>query len=119
MKLSSALWLIILALLAGADVRADQSSQETEKLRLAIQQPLRLNLPPWVNATSKRLGIVTVAPPEKRGEMVRVAIPVGELTMRVANAVSNAQYRRAERQAREEVRQAIKDFQAQQQRQQQ
>ena len=49
-----------------------------------------------------------------RGEMVRVSVPVGELTMRAVHAIGRSQYRRAEEKARKEVEQALKDLQASQ-----
>jgi hypothetical protein len=59
-----------------------------------------------------RLGILTLAAPDTEGEIIKVVVPVGELTMRLARAVSSAQHRRAEKMARRAVERALRDFQA-------
>lgn len=105
-------WLLVLGVFVGKDLWASQSPQPNDRLQLAIQEALRLAAPP--NAPPKRFGVFTLSPPETRGEIVRITLPVGELAMRGARAVSNARDRRAERKAREEVQQALKEFLAQQ-----
>lgn len=60
--------------------------------------------------TPSRIGMFTVVPPERDGEFIRVAIPVGELVSRAARAVSNANHRRAERKADERVRNDVAQF---------
>ena len=61
----------------------------------------------------RRLGILTLTPPQTSGEFVSVVVPVGEIAMRAAHIVAAAQHRRTERQAHDEVLRAIQDFQAQ------
>jgi hypothetical protein len=57
-----------------------------------------------------RLGMFALVRPETNGEVIRVAIPVGELVSRAARAVSDANHRRAERKADERVRQDLERF---------
>jgi hypothetical protein len=95
-----------------ADQRPNQSSQTPEPLAVAAEGPRRLAIPTWIEPTPRKFGIFTIASPELPGEIVKVSVPVGELTMRAARAIGRAQYRRAEEKARKEVEQALKDFQA-------
>ena len=57
-----------------------------------------------------RLGMFTLAPPQKDGEVIRVAIPVGDVVSRTARAISDANHRRAERKADERVRKDLDQF---------
>ena len=68
--------------------------------------------PPEVHPT--RLGVVTLVPPDRNGEMVKVVIPIGALTTRAIRAVTNAQHRRAERAAERRVLEDLRAFQARQ-----
>ena len=88
----------------------------------AIRSGLQRSTPPFVisgaarptDVHPTRLGVLTLIPPDTDGEMVRVAIPVGELTMRAVRAVTNARHRRAERAAERSVREDLRAFQAKQ-----
>jgi hypothetical protein len=115
MKLWRLLLAAILASLAvdlRASQRPNQSNQTPEQLTVAAQRPLRLTIPVWVEPPPKRIGVFTVVPPERRGEMIQLSTPLGDLTMRAVRAVGQTQYRRAEQKARKEVSQALEDFQA-------
>jgi len=57
--------------------------------------------------------IVQLAVPETRGEIVRVTVAIGELTARLADRISDARRRRAERKARELVERDLQNFLAQ------
>lgn len=57
-----------------------------------------------------RLGMFTLVPPQTKGEVVRVSIPVGELMSRAARGISDANHRRAERKADERVREDLAQF---------
>ena len=111
------LWTAVVAL-AGAELGANQptnqSGQTPERLGVSAQQPLRLTTPLWIEPTPKRFGILTIKQPERRGEIVQVSVPIGDLTMRAAHALGQAQRRQAEQKARKEVEQAIKVLQASQ-----
>jgi len=82
-----------------------------ESIRTALQSPrpstplhtpgIGLDAPP-----PRHFGVLTIVPPDTRGQFVNVSLPVGDLTMRATRAVAAARYRRAERDAREEVRRA-------------
>ena len=115
MKRLIVLSVTVLASLSGVasvTLRADQSNQPSDRLRLAFQEPSRLIIPAWPLPPPKRLGVGSITPPETRGEVIQISVPIGALTMRVARSVGNAQYHRAERKAREEVERAIKAFDA-------
>ena len=100
----------IVALSAGAELRASQRatspSQAPRGLSVGAQEPLRLTIPAWIEPTPKRVGVFTLTPPE-RSEMIQVSVPIGEVTMRAAHAIRQAQYRRSEQKARKEVERAL------------
>jgi len=106
-----ALLTAIVALSAGADLRAGHRatspSQAPRGLSVSAQEPLRLTIPAWIEPTPKRFGVFTLTPPERRSEMIHVSVPIGELTMRAAHAVRQAQYRRSEQRARKAVERAL------------
>lgn len=114
MTLRFVLWTAVVALLSAVDLwanqRANQPGQSAERLSVTGQQALRLTIAPWIEPTPKRFGVFTLTPPERRSEMIRVSVPIGEVAMRAANAIGRAQYRRAEQEARKEVEQAMKEF---------
>ena len=56
------------------------------------------------------LGMLTLAPPQTSGEVVRVSIPIGELVSRGARTMSDANRRHAERNADERVRKDLERF---------
>jgi hypothetical protein len=116
MNLQLTLLTAIVVSSVGVDLRASQRPSQPgeppEQLTVAAQRPLRLTIPVWIEPPPRRLGVFTIVPPERPGEVVRVAVPIGALTMRAAHAVGQAQQRRAERKARKEVEQALKDLQA-------
>ena len=51
----------------------------------------------------KGLGMFTLVPPKANGEVIRVAIPIGELASRAARAISDARHGRAERKVDERI----------------
>jgi hypothetical protein len=58
----------------------------------------------------RRFGILTVVPPDTRGEFVSVRVPIGALVTGVAKSIASAQHRRAEKAARAEVAKALEEF---------
>jgi hypothetical protein len=108
--------LAVVVFMASVNLRADerqtQSTLPPEPLTVAAPQPLRLTIPLWTDPPPKRIGVLTVVPPDRRGEMIQMSLPIGDLTMRAARTVGQAQRRRAEEKARKEVAHAITDFQA-------
>src|SRR5262245_20351564 len=80
-----------------------------ESVRTALQSPrpgTALHLPAIDLAPPppRRLGVLTIVPPDTNGQFVNVSLPVAELAMRAARAVAAARYRRGEGRARDEVR---------------
>jgi hypothetical protein len=64
----------------------------------------------------RRLGVTTLLAPDwQTGEVVRVEIPVGALTVRIADTLGNARRERAKRKAGERVQRDLDAFLAQQQ----
>src|SRR5258706_5550992 len=104
----------VCAVCAVGSVQAQQvgASAPNERLRLALQrlptQPT-LSIPSWSPPDSRRLGMLTLMPPDRPGEIVRVSLPVGELVTRGVRAWSSARHSRAERKAQENVQRVIRD----------
>jgi hypothetical protein len=112
---------VVMVAFSLASLEAQQSDQSVsvEAVRQALQKPQRLSLVippvfPLVPQGNRRIGILTLAAPDTNGEIVKVVVPIGELTTRLARKISSAQYRRGERKAREAVERSLRDFQAQQ-----
>ena len=109
----------VVAVVAAAEAQQSNPPVSAASVRAALQaskQPslwITPTLPPWVAPGPTRLGILTFYPPDTKGEMVKVMVPVGQLVTSVTQAVSNVQRRRAERKALAEVQRALQDFQTQ------
>ena len=112
----------LFSLVASAEAQqrsAPFSPGSVERVQLALQrwnqqQRLTLSPPsPWTEPTVRTFGMFTVVFPGSPGEIIKVSLPIGELTTRAARAVSSARHRRAERKAGEEVQRALRDFNAQ------
>ena len=92
---------------AGAEqqepTRVSPTSQPPSKLVIRTDELFPLTPP-------ARFGMFTLAPPQKDGEVIRVAIPVGDLVSRTARAIADANRRRAERKADERVRKDLDQF---------
>jgi len=68
-----------------------------------------------VPPANRRLGILTLAVPDaEHGEVVKVIVPIGEVTARLTRRISSAHRQRRERKAREAVERDLRDFLAQQ-----
>jgi hypothetical protein len=104
----------VAAVVLNVAVNSAAAEQQEPKRASATPQPpsrlvIRTNeLFPLTPPT--RVGMFTLAPPNRNGEVIRVAIPVGELVSRTARAVSDANHRRAERKADERVRKDLEQF---------
>jgi hypothetical protein len=83
--------------------RVSVSPQPQPKLVIRADELFPLTPP-------KRLGMFTLVPPQRDGEILRVTIPVGELVSRTARAISDANHRRVERKADERVRKDLERF---------
>jgi hypothetical protein len=108
----SVIVLVLVSGVAGVNLHADQSSQPSDRLRIALQDSPRLTIPAWTLPPAKRLGVISIPPPQTRGEVVRMTLPIGDLTMRAARVIGNASHHRADRKARTEVQRAMSDFHA-------
>jgi len=103
-------------LVTSASAQQPRSPVSIDAIRAALQRsapPLVISgavPPPEVRPT--RLGLLTLVPPDRSGEIVKVAIPIGELTTRAFRGVANAQHRRAERGAERRVLEDLRAFQA-------
>jgi len=102
----------VIALTATSARAAEQQPPPREATAAVHRQPKLViktdDLFPLTRPT--RLGLFTVVPPQTNGEVVRVAVPVGELVSKAARAISEAHHRRAERQADERVRNDLAKF---------
>jgi hypothetical protein len=107
---------VLVAVALITHVGAHQSDQPvSESLKLALQKPQSFRLvippdPPWITPEPTTLGILTIAPPDTNGQMIKVVVPVGALTTRAVRAISHAHHQRAEKKARAEVQRAFQDF---------
>ena len=106
-------FLIVTGILGGAVPSVCAEQAEPKQINPALQTPPRLiirsqDLFPLTRPT--RLGMFTLVSPQTNGEVVRVSIPFGELVSRAAQAVSDANHRRAERKADERVRKDLEQF---------
>jgi hypothetical protein len=113
-------WSMIAAFVLVTPGAAQRSSSPVslDAIGAALQKSaaplaIRSAVPPR-EVHSTRLGALTLVPPDTNGEIVKVAIPIGELTTRAIRAVTNAQHRRAERAAERRVFEDLQAFQARQ-----
>ena len=104
-------------LVCWAPLGAQERDQSLERISIALQQPstsLR-GVAPVESDLPKQLGIFTLVPPVKRGEMIRVSVPIGEIVTGAFRGVASANQRRKEAAARRRVEAALKQFKEQQQ----
>ena len=107
---------LLLSLVCPSLLVGQERDRSLERLSLALQQPIPIlrGVDPVETPVRKSLGILTLVPPELRGEMVRVSVPVGDLVSRAINGVAAARQRREEEAARRRVEAALKWFANQQ-----
>jgi hypothetical protein len=109
------LCLLCWGLVAPAAAQQPESSSSLQRVRVSLQNPPNqtwLANPVWDDSSPRRIGILTLVAPQKRGEIVRVSLPVGELATRAVRGVAAASRRRAERKAREDVQRELRQFEA-------
>jgi hypothetical protein len=117
MRLASVGCTVLIAL-GQVSVEAQQADQAASAVRPRLQAPQRLSLVipplfPLIPEGSRRLGMLTLAAPDTDGGIVKVIVPIGEMTTRLARKISGAHDQRRQRKARDEVQRALRDFQAQ------
>jgi hypothetical protein len=112
------LWTGLLASLAGSTaLLAQEQDRSLERIRIALDQtPPIIDGRDRVESTLPRsFGIFTLVPPTKRGEFIRVSIPIGEFVSRAGSGVAAAYQRRQEAAARRKVQKELKQLEQQQQ----
>jgi hypothetical protein len=109
---------VLLFLVSSVSAQQPNSAASVDRVRLALErlqeQPTTLTIPtlqPWTTPAPRRLGILTLIPPQTDGQLIRVGVPIGDLAARAARAVSSARHRRAERKASERVQRALEELQ--------
>jgi hypothetical protein len=99
-------------LLCSAPLRAQERDRSLERISLALQQqppePITGGVVPGESAEPKTFGIFTLVPPQSRGEIIRISVPIGELVSRAFRSAAAAKQRRQEDAARREVNAALK-----------
>ena len=120
---STLTWSTIAAFVLATPAAAQQPASPASPVSLdAIRAALQRSAPSVVIGSAvpppdvhpTRFGVLTLVPPDRNGEMVKVAIPIGALTTRTIRAVTSAQHRRAERAAERRVLEDLRAFQARQ-----
>jgi hypothetical protein len=113
-------WSMVGAFVLATPAAAQQSASSVsiDAIRAGLQRSapslvIRSAAPP-LEVHPTHLGVLTLVPPDRNGEMVKIAIPIGELTTRALRAGSNARRRRAERAAERRVLEDLRAFQARQ-----
>jgi hypothetical protein len=107
---------LVLSLAYSISLVGQERERSLERNTLALQQPRPIvrGIDPVDTDVPKTLGIFTLVPPTKRGEIVRVAVPIGELVSRAFKGVAAANQRRQEAAARRQVEEALRRFAEQQ-----
>jgi hypothetical protein len=106
---------LLVWLACSAPVLAQERDRSLERIGLALQQPVAIvpGVVPFQENLPKKLGILTLVPTTKPGEIVRVSIPIGEFVSRAFRSVAAANQRRQEAAARRTVEAAVKWFKEQ------
>ena len=91
---------------------AQESGRSVERVSAALraQSSHRVTPPPWAEPPAKQFGVFTLVPPANPGEIVRLSLPIGELTSRAARGLVRANQSRREAAARLEVQRALTAF---------
>jgi hypothetical protein len=107
---------LLVSLVCSPPPVAQERDGSLERISLALQQPIPIvrSVVPFQGDLPKKLGIFTLVPPTRRGEIVRVSIPIGELVSRAFRSAGAANRRRQEAVARRKVEAALESFKEQQ-----
>ncbi len=107
---------LFLAVVCAVPLLGQERAPALERIDLRLQQPPSLlrGIDPVESAVPQTFGILTVVPPTGRGEMIRVAIPIGELVSRAVKGAAAANRRRQEAAARRKVEAALEWLKEQQ-----
>lgn len=103
---------LLVWVVCGAPLVAQERDRSLERVSLALQQPIPVvpSVGQVESTLPKTLGILTLVPPTRPGEIVRVSVPIGELVSRAFRSVAEANQRRQESAARRRVEAALKRF---------
>ena len=104
----------VIVLAVGIAEQQAESGSSVEAVRAALQTRSSLTLtipPPPVDPLPKRLGFITLEPPDANGQIIKVAIPIGDAAARATRAFVAARRRQAIEKARDEVLRALREFQ--------
>jgi hypothetical protein len=92
----------------------DAIQKAVDAQQRTVPIPYSPDAPPVPGEKLRQLGVVSLlAPDPQHGEVVRIGVPVGGLTMRMAGAIGSARRGRAERKAGERVQRDLDAFLAQ------
>ena len=106
---------LLVSLVCWAPLVAQERDRSLERISLSLQQPLPIarGVGQVESALPKTLGIFSLVPPTRPGEIVRVSIPIGDLVSRAFKGVAAANQRRQKATARRTVSAALKRFEEQ------
>lgn len=107
---------LVVSLACSAPLLAQEGDRSLERISVALDRPLPIvrGVDKAEIAVPKTVGIFSLVPPSRPGEIVRVAVPVGELVSQAFSGVVAARHRRQEAAARRRVAAALKWFEEQQ-----
>ena len=104
---------IVVVSIGSASLSAQERDPSLQRINLALQQPpVVRGIWPVESDTPQKLGIFTFVPPQFRGEMVRVSVPIGDLLTRGFNGIARAHQRRQAESVRRRVEAELKAVKA-------
>ena len=107
---------LIIAALCSAPLPAQEKDRSLERIGIALTRPAPIarTVAAGERLGPRKLGILTLVEPQKRGEIIRIAFPIGELMTRGFRSVAAANQRRQQASARRQVEAALEEFRKQQ-----
>jgi hypothetical protein len=99
----------LVSLVCAAPLLAQERDRSLERISVALEKPHpAVPTVDFQGDFPKQLGIVTLVQPTRPGEVIRVAMPIGELVSHAFKSVGAANQRRKEAAARRQVETALK-----------
>lgn len=101
---------VVLLLVLAPSLQAQEKDRPLERISIAAQQrpPLVIGTLPMEDDFPKKLGPFTLVQPVKRGEMIRLSLPVGEYVARAIDGIATANRRRKEAAVRRRIAEELK-----------
>jgi hypothetical protein len=95
----------LIALLGAVGANAEQADPRSKPIIPVppTQPKLIIRTEDLFPLTPQRMGVLTLVQPQTNGEVVRISIPIGELTMKSVRAISDAHRKRIERKVDERI----------------